>query len=358
VAGSLITGLVVALLLVAGPFIQAEEDDVTGAVLLGLALGWAMMGVLSERFSDQPQRWAAAPAGFMGVAGLLLVGFGPAVHDVLSWVWPPALLALVVWMIAHARRQLHSRSRRWVLYLVFATLALASLGAGYETVSESVDADAYPMPGQLIDVGGHRLHLHCTGSGSPTVVLEPGAGEISSVVGWIAPAVARDTRVCVYDRAGRGSSEPADSPQDGAQIATDLHTLLHRGNVPGPFVLAGHSFGGLYASTFAARYLDEVAGMVLVDSTAPASAGTAADDAGSDDIMSRASALLSTSARLGLGRFYAQFDYGSLPPRSRDEVRASVATASHVRSTIDEFIQATASMRSHWLTSPTSRWLS
>ena len=170
-------------------------------------------------------------------------------------------------------------------------LALASIGGGYETVREAADARAYPMPGQLIDVGGHRLHLNCTGSGSPTVVLEPGAGEMSSNLGWIAPAVARDTRVCVYDRAGRGWSEPADTAQDGAQIATDLHTLLQRGHVPGPYVLAGHSFGGLYVLTFAARYPDEVAGMVLVDSTAPASAakpGAASPgDAGSYDVMGR-----------------------------------------------------------------------
>ena len=188
-------------------------------------------------------------------------------------MWPPALLALAIWMIVRAHRQLRSRSRRWLLYPVIAMLALAAVGGGYETVREAADANAYPMPGQLIDVGGHRLHLNCTGSGSPTVVLEPGAGEMSSDLGWIAPAVARDTRVCVYDRAGRGWSEPADTPQDGAQIATDLHTLLQRGHVPGPYVLAGHSFGGLYVLTFAARYPDEVAGMVLVDSTAPASAG-------------------------------------------------------------------------------------
>jgi pimeloyl-ACP methyl ester carboxylesterase len=151
-------------------------------------------------------------------------------------------------------------------------LALASIGGGYETLGEAADARAYPMPGRLIEVGGHRLHLSCTGAGAPTVVLEPGAGGMSSILGWIAPAVARDTRVCVYDRAGRGWSEPADSAQDGAQIVTDLHRLLQRGHVPGPSVLAGHSFGGLYVLTFAARYPDEVAGMVLVDSTAPASA--------------------------------------------------------------------------------------
>jgi pimeloyl-ACP methyl ester carboxylesterase len=348
VAGSLATGLVAALLLVAFPFIPAEESDVTGAVLCGFALGWAMLAMVSVRFTDQPQRWAAAPALFMGLGALLLVGFGSSVHEVLNWVWPPALLALVIWMIVRGHRQLRSRSRRWLLYPVIATLSLASVGGGYETVREATDAKAYPMPGQLIDVGGHRLHLLCAGSGSPTVVLEPGGGEMSSVLGWIAPAVARDTRVCVYDRAGRGWSEPADTPQDGTQIATDLHTLLHRGHVPGPYVVAGHSFGGLYALTFAARYPAEVAGMALLDATAPASAakpgGYRPGDGSSYDIVGRVSAMVSASARLGLVRLYGQFDYGSLPPRSRDEVRASMATASNVRSTIDEFVQATASM--------------
>ena len=347
VAGSLATGLVAAVLLVAAPFIPAEERAVTGAVLCGFALGWAMLAVLSVRFTDQPQRWAVAPALFMGLGGLLLVGFGSPVDQVLNWVWPPAMLALAVWMLVCVHRQLQSRGGRWLLYPVIVVLALASIGGGYQTLGEAADAKAYPMPGQLIDVGGHRLHLSCTGSGTPTVVLEPGAGEMSSNLGWITPAVARDTRVCVYDRAGRGWSEPADSAQDGAQIATDLHTLLQRGHVPGPYVLAGHSFGGLYVLTFTARYPDEVAGMVLVDSTAPAAAANPGTPSpghgGSNDAMSRVSALVSTAARVGLARLYAQVAIGSLPPRSRDEVRASDATASTLRSTIDEYVQATAS---------------
>jgi pimeloyl-ACP methyl ester carboxylesterase len=111
-------------------------------------------------------------------------------------------------------------------------------------------------------------------------------------------------------------------------------------------VLAGHSFGGLYVLTFAARYPDEVAGMVLVDTTAPAAEPVTAtpDEAGSYDLMSRVSTLVSTSARLGVGRLYSQFEFGSLPPQSRDEVRASLATASNIRSTIDEYLQANASM--------------
>src|SRR3954453_3732057 len=89
VAGSLATGLVAAVLLVAAPFIPAQEGAVTGAVLCGFALGWAMVAVLSVRFTDQPQRWAAAPALFMGLGGLLLLGFGSSVRGVLDWLWPP-----------------------------------------------------------------------------------------------------------------------------------------------------------------------------------------------------------------------------------------------------------------------------
>jgi pimeloyl-ACP methyl ester carboxylesterase len=345
VAGSLATGLVAAVVLAVAAFIPPEEAAVTGAVLCGFALGWAMLAVLSVRFTDQPQRWAVAPALFMGVGGLLLVGFGSPVHQVLNWVWPPAMLALAIWMLVCVHRQLHSRLGRWLLYPVIAMLALASIGGGYQTLGEAADARAYPMPGQLIDVDRHRLHLRCTGAGTPTVVLEPGAGEMSSNLGWIAPPVARDTRVCVYDRAGRGWSEPAATAQDGAQIASDLHRLLERGHVPGPYVLAGHSFGGLYVLTFAARYPDEVAGMVLVDSTAPATKPPTPSPGhgGSSDGMSRVAALVSTAARLGLARLYARSAFGSLPPRSREEVRASDATARTLRSTIDEYLQANAS---------------
>jgi pimeloyl-ACP methyl ester carboxylesterase len=328
VAGSLVTGVLAALLLAGAPFIPATESGVTGAILVGLALGWAMVAVLSVRFTDQPQKWAVVPALFMGLGGFLLVAFGSPVQEVLAGVWPPALLVLAVWMIVQANRQLRSRSGRFLLYPVIAMLVLASLGSGFETLRGAADAGAYPVQGQLIDVGGHRLYLNCTGSGSPTVVIEPGAGLMSSDLGWIAPAVARDTRVCVYDRAGRGWSEPANTAQDGAQIATDLHTLLQRGNEAGPYVLAGHSLGGPYSLTFAARYPEDVAGLVLVDSTAPAPDPgpgqlTRAD---SNDTTNRVSALGSAVARLGLGRL-------------------SGVAPNHLRSTIDEYLQAGSSVQ-------------
>src|SRR4029079_19691730 len=128
-----------------------------------------LLAVLSVRFSDQPQRWAAAPAVFMAVVGVALLVGSATVHDMLGWVWPPALFVLVVWMLSRVRRQLRSRSARWLLYPVLAVLAIAAVGGGYETFRESLDARAYPPPGELVDVGGHRLPLHCTGSGSPPV---------------------------------------------------------------------------------------------------------------------------------------------------------------------------------------------
>ena len=330
-------GLIAAVVLVAAPFIPATENVVTGVMLLGFALGWALLAVLSVRFSDQPQRWAFAPAVFMGVAGVASLSGSAAVQAVFSWVWPPVLFGLVVWMFGRVRRQLRSRLGRWLLYPVLAMLLVASVAGGYETVRESLDARAYPMPGQLVDVGGHRLHLHCTGSGSPTVILEPGGGAASSDFGWIAPAVARETTVCVYDRAGRGWSDATDSPQDGAHIAADLHTLLERAQVPGPYVLAGHSFGGLYVQSFAAQFPDQVAGLVLLDSTTRKPGPARPIGPTASYVIDRVAALSGAAAHLGLGRLIALDSYSSFPPQSRDEGRANSSTADHLASFIKEF---------------------
>ncbi|GAA1995357.1 alpha/beta hydrolase [Microbacterium pumilum] len=317
--GSLAAGLAAAVLLVVAPFGPATQSAVTGSVLCGFALGWAMLAILSARLTDQPQRWAFAPALLMGLSGVLLVLFGSAVQPVLNWIWPPVMLALSIWIIVRARRALRGSRNRWGLYAVSVLLAGASIGGGYQAIGEAADAQANPMPGQLIDVGDHSLHLYCTGSGSPTVVMEAGGGAMSSDLGRISAAVAGDTRVCVYDRAGRGWSESAQTSPHGIQIAADLHTLLQRAQVPGPYVLAGHSFGGLYVQTFAALYPSEVSGMVLIDSTAPNAA--VPDYAVHPYVMDRVFALASASAQLGLGHLFG-------------------ATARDLRSTIDEYADA------------------
>jgi pimeloyl-ACP methyl ester carboxylesterase len=158
---------------------------------------------------------------------------------------------------------------------------------------------------------------------------------------WIAAGVSQNSQVCVYDRAGRGWSDAADGPQDAVQTATDLHTLLNQAHIPGPYVLAGHSFGGLYVLTFAAQYPDQVAGMVLLDSTAPAMGPVPATN--TDDFVGRISMLVAATANLGAAHLLGD-SYDSLPPRSRDEARASVSTARSVQSYINEFREGARSI--------------
>jgi len=313
-----------------------------GTALLGWALGWALLSVLSMRWTDQPQRWAVVPAALMALAGAGLLIFKPDANamNVLGWIWPLALIALAVWMTVQARRSLRSLTRRLVLYPLFVALVLAGLGGSYETIQEQVDRSTTAMPGHLVDVGGHRLYVHCTGSGSPTVVLVSGLAETSVYWGgWIAPAIAQNTTVCAYDRAGQGWSDPPASPQDGAAVATDLHTLLDHAQIPGPYVLVGHSTGGAYARIFAAHYPDQVAGMVPLDSQ-PNEALTGLPDFPSQyRIIRRATALFPSLARLGLFRLVNLFASDPLPLPTRDEERAVVSTASLNRIQRDEFAE-------------------
>jgi pimeloyl-ACP methyl ester carboxylesterase len=231
---------------------------------------------------------------------------------------------------------MRSRARVWLLNPVLVVLVLFALGGAYERISQST-APAVAMRGQLVDVGPYRLHLECTGSRGPTVVLEPGAGGSAASMGLIAPAVARDSRVCVYDRAGRGWSDPAASPPDGAQIATDLHTLLDRAHGPGPYVLVGHSFGGLYVRTYAAKYPEEVAGLVLVDSTAANDNRVSQPEAGSYSVLKHVSSLFATTSRLGLGRLLADTSFSDLPPKYRADARATAATPKEMSGVLDEY---------------------
>jgi pimeloyl-ACP methyl ester carboxylesterase len=300
VAGSLLAGLVAAIALVLGPFAGSREAVITGAILLGFAVGWTLLAVLSVRFTDRPQRWAAVPAAAMALtgAGLIALAPGAAALTALAWVWPPLLLALVVWMIVHARRRPSGRLQPWLLYPVFGVLALAAIGGGYETLRNATDPALAQVAGtRLFDVGGHRLSIRCTGSGSPTVVLEPGLGESASAMArWIAPAVARTTTVCVYDRAGHGRSDPA--PARGADAARDLHLLLGRARAPRPYVIAGHSLGGMFALSYADRYPAEVGGIVLLDSMHPHQHNAFA---GTDRLL----AVVPTLARMGLARIFS-----------------------------------------------------
>ena len=315
VAVSLLAGLVTAFALVAIPFAGDRESTITGALLLGFAFGWAMLAVLSARFTSHPQRWAAVPAAAMAVtaAGLNVLAPGPAALTTLGWVWPTSLLALVVWMFIQVRRQ-DLRSGQWLLSPVFGVLALAAVGGGYETLRGATDRASAPVAGsRLIDVGGHRLNIHCTGSGSPTVVLEPGLGESASAMArWIAPDVARTTTVCVYDRAGHGRSQAA--PAKDADAARDLHVLLQRAHVPGPYVIAGHSLGGMFALSYAHRYPAQAGGVVLLDSMYPKASSSLAS-------MDSLLAVLPTLSRTGLARLFVDPKEGTPTRQAHQFVR-------------------------------------
>jgi pimeloyl-ACP methyl ester carboxylesterase len=125
----------------------------------------------------------------------------------------------------------------------------------------------YPPPGQMVDVGGYRLHLYCQGEGSPTVVIEAGQGDFGLSWVRVQPEVATSARVCVYDRAGLGWSDPSPRPRTVAVMVDELHSLLTNAGIPGPYILVGHSLGGMVVRLYAHQYPQEVAGMVLVDSS-------------------------------------------------------------------------------------------
>lgn len=150
-------------------------------------------------------------------------------------------------------------------WLFGALMLLMSVGMGYQLVGMVLDRSHYPPPGQMVDVGGHRLHLYCTGTGSPTVVLEAAAPGWSLYWSLVQPEVAKGTRVCAYDRAGLGWSERGPLPRTGQRMARELHQLLKRAGISGPYILVGHSLGGFVARLYREEHPTDIVGMVLVD---------------------------------------------------------------------------------------------
>lgn len=158
---------------------------------------------------------------------------------------------------------------RWLVVGAFIFTLLLICGYTYEILSERVDEKKFQPPGEFVDVGGYHLHIHCVGSGSPTVVIESGLGDWST--GWdaVQNEVSKATKVCTYDRAGWGWSEQGPLPRDARRFASELHTLLNNANISGPLILVGHSLGGFSVRVFVHQYPTGVAGVVLVDSMSP-----------------------------------------------------------------------------------------
>ena len=202
----------------------------------------------------------------------------------------------------------------WLGGILAGLLVLLLAGTIYESLAETADARTDPPPGQMVDVGGYRLHIHCMGTGSPTVVIEIGWGDSSTTWGGVQSEVAKTTRICTYDRAGLGWSEASPQPRMAREFAIELHTLLTNAHENGPFVLVGHSMGGYTVLVYAHDYPGEVAGLVLMDAQKLAAAVNATPP---QTPKPGGVSLPSLMARVGLVRLLAgPLGASSVTPRS------------------------------------------
>lgn len=182
---------------------------------------------------------------------------------------------LIAWLcirrIASLRAKRYSLSLRIAEAFPLAVVALLALAVAASSGINALILHRYrtQMPGALYLVDGHRLRLDCTGSGSPTLVLDAGLGNDGLIWSAVQPTLSQTTRVCSYDRAGMGWSDPVATPRDADHIAAQLHGLLQAAGVTGPIVLMGHSIAGLYIRDYAAHFPDQVVGLVFVDASTP-----------------------------------------------------------------------------------------
>lgn len=203
------------------------------------------------------------------------------------------------------------RALRWLKRIALGLLGLLLLavvvGAIYEALGRRDAATKYPPRGQMVDVGGRKMHIDCRGTGSPTVILEAGLGT-GGVTDWtlVHDQIAGFTRTCAYDRAGIMWSDPKDTPQHASAVADDLHALLKGAGIDDPLVLVGHSIGGPYVRTYVGKYGDQVAGLVMVDPSHPDQTTRLGKVSGINAHPNRASTLMHTAQALawtGIVRF-------------------------------------------------------
>jgi pimeloyl-ACP methyl ester carboxylesterase len=225
--------------------------------------------------------------------------------------------------------------RRWTIRILvglFGLIVATGLtGAAYQWLATRKDLAATPPPGRFVDIGGYRLHLWCTGDGAPAVILDTGLGGSSAGWGFVQPGVARFTRVCSYDRAGMGYSDPGPSPRTARRIASELAELLVRGGVAGPVVLVGASIAGFDIRVFATDHPERAAGLVLVDASHE-------DDAHEVPRMARFVPLLSTLGVFRLLGVSFGLPVESLAPAVRQFARATNFRAAGYQAAADEII--------------------
>ncbi len=232
--------------------------------------------------------------------------------------------------VIRRKRGLFFYIKRALKWLGISLLVLLILGFAYQTIATETDKNAYPVRGQLYSIDGHQMNLYCTGEGSPTVILE--AGGVANSLWWyqVQRQLEQHTRVCSYDRAGQGWSEPASGSRDALTLVHELHSLLQQAGVPAPYLLAGHSFGAILMRIYTQQYPDQVSGLVLVDSglVIPkrfASQSEFQDWKSSNDILQ---ALLWAMTRFGVMRLMmpSQFQAWGYPSDIADELAALRST--------------------------------
>lgn len=234
------------------------------------------------------------------------------------------------------------RRRQWRVrrFLICLIVIVAVFGGSLliEGAAVSSAQARHPMPGEMVGVGDHRLHVVRAGSGGPSVILESGSGEVAS--GWNAVASALEGRTTVvrYDRAGTGRSEPSPSPRTAEEIASELHTALEAVGAPKPYILVGHSLGGLYVREYTRVYPDDVAGLVLVDARpeddARRTADLLPDGAGTAALPTWVPSLLKATGMLRLGN--GVLLEGLVPAAQRQEFLNVTASSTYFQTQREE----------------------
>jgi pimeloyl-ACP methyl ester carboxylesterase len=217
--------------------------------------------------------------------------------------------------------------------LILIVILLA--GATYQGVATVLERRKYPHPGMLIDVGGHQLHIYCTGEtrpGTATVILEAPEGGMSAEWGWVQSELSKSRRVCSYDRAGLGWSEAGDRPYDPGRVPEELHQLLRNAGVAVPYVMVGQSLGAAFARLYASRYPDDVLGLVLIDFPAA--------DTPKETRIAAASPWLARAGLLRASGMWAERAEG-LPDQDAGVLRSFLNRPDHLTRTSREFVRWT-----------------
>jgi pimeloyl-ACP methyl ester carboxylesterase len=216
---------------------------------------------------------------------------------------------------------LHNTYVKWIIWLIAGIGAFLLAGYIYQTTDAQRDLSTIKPLGKLFTVNDYQIHLHCTGSGSPTVILEAREGGLASSWGWIQPEVTKKTRVCSYERRGMGWSTGNNTNLDLEQAAKDLHAALWAAQLQDKYILVGHGLGGVYARKYQERYPEEVVGIVLVDASNPAQVITTPDIINNAKSSASQYKAYSALSMFGLTRIYydlqGKSDFHALPEREK-----------------------------------------